>query len=295
MKTISLLSLRVSPSSTEQKASHVRVSPASWFTGDCQRARRREHRWGGASTRRAAAGHGQNTRSDRALCGSLLVGTFELLTLTLRLLFVHKCYGFACLTVASFIRWMVSAHAAGMFVSGKLVWLVSVLIMCCLCTQKGPMDILVQTIRNEGFFALYKGMCPSCSSIRALKILCRTRHAFTSSGDCWCQQPPLCVIRILQTRDFSLPGPIFEANRHRRRDGWCSKCYSRQPRYAIMLRFFSLAGGLSIRNLWLLVEMFKIRMQGQYGAAGDKRLRDVAKEMWADWGFRKGVMRGYWV
>ena len=36
-------------------------------------------------------------------------------------------------------------------------------------------------------------------------------------------------------------------------------------------------------------------MQGQYGAKDDKRLRDVAREMWRDWGFRKGVMRGYWV
>jgi solute carrier family 25 carnitine/acylcarnitine transporter 20/29 len=41
--------------------------------------------------------------------------------------------------------------------------------------------------------------------------------------------------------------------------------------------------------------MFKVRMQGQYGATTDKRLRDVAKEMWRNWGFRKGVMRGYWV
>lgn len=43
------------------------------------------------------------------------------------------------------------------------------------------------------------------------------------------------------------------------------------------------------------VEMFKVRMQGQYGAATDKKLRDVIKEMWRDWGFRNGVMRGYWV
>ncbi|KAF7310099.1 hypothetical protein MIND_00383200 [Mycena indigotica] len=43
------------------------------------------------------------------------------------------------------------------------------------------------------------------------------------------------------------------------------------------------------------VEMFKVRMQGQYGGAGDKRLRVVAREMWTQWGFRKGVMRGYWV
>lgn len=43
------------------------------------------------------------------------------------------------------------------------------------------------------------------------------------------------------------------------------------------------------------VEMFKVRMQGQYGAETDKRLRIVAREMWSQWGFRKGVMRGYWV
>ncbi|TFY52267.1 hypothetical protein EVG20_g10626 [Dentipellis fragilis] len=43
------------------------------------------------------------------------------------------------------------------------------------------------------------------------------------------------------------------------------------------------------------VEMFKVRMQGQYGAATDKRLRHVVGDMWRDWGFRKGIMRGYWV
>ncbi|KAH7883463.1 mitochondrial carrier domain-containing protein [Phlebopus sp. FC_14] len=43
------------------------------------------------------------------------------------------------------------------------------------------------------------------------------------------------------------------------------------------------------------VEMFKVRMQGQYGAATDKRLRDVAREMWREWGLKRGVMRGYWV
>ena len=43
------------------------------------------------------------------------------------------------------------------------------------------------------------------------------------------------------------------------------------------------------------MEMFKVRMQGQYGAATDKRLRAVVSEMWKDWGFRKGIMRGYWV
>ena len=44
-----------------------------------------------------------------------------------------------------------------------------------------------------------------------------------------------------------------------------------------------------------IVEMFKVRMQGQYGDKTDKRLRVVARDMWREWGFRKGVMRGYWV
>lgn len=43
------------------------------------------------------------------------------------------------------------------------------------------------------------------------------------------------------------------------------------------------------------VEMFKIRMQGQYGGAGDKKLSAVVKDMWRDYGFRNGIMRGYWV
>jgi solute carrier family 25 (mitochondrial carnitine/acylcarnitine transporter), member 20/29 len=45
----------------------------------------------------------------------------------------------------------------------------------------------------------------------------------------------------------------------------------------------------------MTVEMFKVKMQGQYGAATDKRLSTVVGEMWKDWGFRKGIMRGYWV
>jgi len=42
------------------------------------------------------------------------------------------------------------------------------------------------------------------------------------------------------------------------------------------------------------VEMFKVQMQGQYGSPTDKRLRLVVSEMWSQWKFRKGIMRGYW-
>lgn len=41
--------------------------------------------------------------------------------------------------------------------------------------------------------------------------------------------------------------------------------------------------------------MFKIRMQGQYGGAGDKKLGAVVSDMWREYGFRNGIMRGYWI
>lgn len=41
--------------------------------------------------------------------------------------------------------------------------------------------------------------------------------------------------------------------------------------------------------------MFKIRMQGQYGGADDKKLGQVVSDMWRNYGFRNGIMRGYMV
>jgi len=43
------------------------------------------------------------------------------------------------------------------------------------------------------------------------------------------------------------------------------------------------------------VEMFKIRMQGQFGGAGDKKLGKVVGDVWRNYGLRDGIMRGYWV
>lgn len=42
------------------------------------------------------------------------------------------------------------------------------------------------------------------------------------------------------------------------------------------------------------VEMFKIRMQGQYGSEG-KKLRQVVGAMYSEWGWKRGIMRGFWV
>lgn len=43
------------------------------------------------------------------------------------------------------------------------------------------------------------------------------------------------------------------------------------------------------------VELFKIRMQSQYGGTTDQKLRQVAAKLWNEHGFRKGIMRGFWV
>jgi len=56
----------------------------------------------------------------------------------------------------------------------------------------------------------------------------------------------------------------------------------------------AMAGGVN-SLLAAPVELFKIRMQAQYGSASDKRLSAIFRDMWTQWGFKKGVMRGFWV
>ncbi|KAJ4471852.1 mitochondrial carrier domain-containing protein [Lentinula edodes] len=119
---------------------------------------------------------------------------------------------------------------------------------------KGPMDIIAQTVRKEGFFALYKGMASPLLGIAGVNSL------------------------------------LFAAY------GVSKRIVSPYPQ--LSLPETSLAGAMAGAANTILaspVEMFKVRMQGQYGGAQDKRLSAVAGEMWSQWGFRKGVMRGYWV
>jgi len=119
---------------------------------------------------------------------------------------------------------------------------------------KGPVDIISQTVRKEGFFALYKGMASPLLGIAGVNSL-----LFASYG----------VSRRIVS-----------------------------PYGQLSLPETSVAGAMAGAANAILaspVEMFKVRMQGQYGGAQDKRLRAVAKEMWSQWGFRKGVMRGYWI
>ncbi|KAF9444528.1 mitochondrial carrier [Macrolepiota fuliginosa MF-IS2] len=119
---------------------------------------------------------------------------------------------------------------------------------------KGPMDILAQTLRKEGFFALYKGMLSPLAGIAGVNSL------------------------------------LFAAY------GASKRIISPYPN--LSLKEIAAAGAMAGAANAILaspVEMFKVRMQGQYGAATDKRLRVVVGDMWREWGFRKGIMRGYWV
>lgn len=118
---------------------------------------------------------------------------------------------------------------------------------------KGPMDVFTQTIRKEGFFALYKGMASPLLGIAGVNSLLFASYGISK--------------RIISP-------------------------------YPLSLKEIAVAGAMAGAANAILaspVEMFKVRMQGQYGAKTDKRLRVVARDMWREWGFRKGVMRGYWV
>ena len=137
------------------------------------------------------------------------------------------------------------------------------------------MDILVQTVRKEGVLALYKG-----SPCRAFFVTYPSLTGFDCKKG---MASPLVGIAGVNS-------PLFAA-------------------YGISKRIISPFGQLSLQEtaaagamagaanaiLASPVEMFKVRMQGQYGNPSDKRLRVVAREMWAEWGLRKGIMRGYWV
>ncbi|KAI0335757.1 mitochondrial carrier [Cubamyces sp. BRFM 1775] len=119
---------------------------------------------------------------------------------------------------------------------------------------RGPMDILTQTLRKEGFFALYKGMASPLVGIAGVNSL-----LFAAYG---VSKRIISPFPQLSLKEIAAAGAI--------------------------------AGAVNA-VLASPVEMFKVRMQGQYGSPSDKRLRAVVSEMWRDWGFRKGIMRGFWV
>ncbi|GAA5920727.1 hypothetical protein JCM21900_001073 [Sporobolomyces salmonicolor] len=118
---------------------------------------------------------------------------------------------------------------------------------------KGPLDIAMQTIRKEGFFALYKGMASPLIGVAGVNSLLFASNAYA--------------------RKLVSPFPDLSIGQ------------------------VALAGAMAGAAQSVLaspVEMFKVRMQAQYGA-NPKRLREVVGEMFAKYGWRKGIMRGYWI
>lgn len=128
---------------------------------------------------------------------------------------------------------------------------------------RGPMDVLTQTVRQEGVLALYKGMASPLIGIAAQNALLFT--AFQTAK------------RLISPNTQSLAiGQIAAAG--------------------------AVAGGVN-SILSSPVELFKIRMQAQITsrtsnpaeAAKAKKLSAVAKEVYSTYGLKNGVMRGFWV
>ncbi|SPO30795.1 related to YMC1 - putative mitochondrial inner membrane transporter [Ustilago trichophora] len=125
---------------------------------------------------------------------------------------------------------------------------------------RGPMDVLMQTVRGEGVLALYKGMASPLLGIAAQNALLFT--AFQTSKRLISPNS-----QQLSTTQIAAAGAI--------------------------------AGGIN-SILSAPVELFKIRMQAQItssssSATTSKKLSAVAREVYSTYGLRNGVMRGFWV
>jgi solute carrier family 25 (mitochondrial carnitine/acylcarnitine transporter), member 20/29 len=147
--------------------------------------------------------------------------------------------------------------------------------------QKGPMNILTRTVRKEGVLALYKG--PSSHPTYLPNDPFPTTTAPFLSFFVKGMTSPLLGIAGVNSLLFAAYGTSKRII---------------SPFGQLSLKQTAAAGAMAGAANAILaspVEMFKVRMQGQYGNPTDKRLRVVMREMWAEWGFRKGIMRGYWV
>ncbi|CAH1759684.1 8939_t:CDS:2 [Entrophospora sp. SA101] len=132
---------------------------------------------------------------------------------------------------------------------------------------KGPMDCLVQTIKNEGFFALYKGMASPLVGIGSVNAVLFATYS---------------RLKELQATTANQQLTI--------------------PQIAIA---GSGAGAVN-SVLASPVELLKIRMQAQYGkpslltsTAGSnivvyKGPIDCAKQLIKEYGIRNGLFRGFW-
>ncbi|RIA99285.1 mitochondrial carrier [Glomus cerebriforme] len=126
---------------------------------------------------------------------------------------------------------------------------------------KGPMDCFIQTVKHEGFFALYKGMASPLVGIGAVNALLFAAYSRLKSIQTTSLNEQLALYKI------AIAG----------------------------------AGAGAINSvLSSPVELLKIKMQAQYGAtAGSSGLIykgpiDCAKHLISEFGIRNGLFRGFW-
>jgi len=101
-------------------------------------------------------------------------------------------------------------------------------------TQKGPMDILVQSVRNEGVFSLYKGKDRRRCVWKPTHGLL-DRYGKPIGGGCSSQLSPLCCIQRLEACCYTLPGHYSSTGSFGRVDGRCRQLCSCKSRYVLSL------------------------------------------------------------
>ncbi|CAG8484777.1 7610_t:CDS:2 [Ambispora leptoticha] len=132
---------------------------------------------------------------------------------------------------------------------------------------KGPMDCLTQTLRNEGFLALYKGMASPLVGIGAVNALLFAAYSRLKSI-----QTPENINGRLGLHQIAIAG----------------------------------AGAGAVNSILASpVELLKIRMQAQYGStkgASTDRNKihytgpiDCARQLIHEHGIRNGLFRGFWI
>ncbi|KAI9592724.1 carnitine acyl carrier-like protein [Syncephalis fuscata] len=132
---------------------------------------------------------------------------------------------------------------------------------------QGPWHCMADTVRHEGFLALYKGMAAPLVGISAVNALLFTTYS---------------TLKDLQTRQLGLPSTEQLGSRH-----------------------IALAGaGAGIVNSLLAspVEMLKVRLQVQRSLVGMSHSPaiyrgpiDLARAIITTDGWRHGLMRGFWI
>ncbi|KAF9164069.1 hypothetical protein DFQ26_001856 [Actinomortierella ambigua] len=123
----------------------------------------------------------------------------------------------------------------------------------------GPMDCLRQTIRNEGFLGLYKGMASPLVGVAAVNALLFGAYS---------------NLKLIQ------------------------EAYPGAPLTLGQIAIAGAGAGVVNAILASPVEMLKIKMQAQYGSGSAVRYKgpvDCARQLIREYGVKNGLMRGYWI